>query len=364
MHPTLVLLAAGMSTRYGRLKQLEPVGPSREALMDYSVFDARNAGFSRVVLVIRRELEDAFRRHLRGRWPADVKVVFHYQELDDLPGVRRSGLSPRGLEEAPDYSRHATEPPMGGREAGRPLAQLLSRRSKPWGTAHAILTARHLLPGPFAVINADDFYGPSAFTRAARALDLLSHRREGGMPLFGLLTYTLADTLSGHGGVSRGICRLEGLDWLAEVREVLEIQRDSQEIRGKSLSGEEVRLRGWEPTSTNFWLLSPDIFPLLDVGFRRFLGRMLGGSESRAHARGQPCPGAWPQAEFLLPSEMNRILAEGRGRVRVTPGGETFLGITHPEDRKGVVEGLERLVRQGRYPKSLWRGDPAPGQVG
>lgn len=348
MDPTLVLLAAGMSTRYGRLKQLEPVGPGREALMDYSVFDARNAGFSRVVLVIRRELEEAFHRHLRGRWPADLEVVFHYQELDDLPSSF----------DGPDA------PSRVGVETGSLLAQLLSRRSKPWGTAHAILTARRLLPGPFAVINADDFYGASAFTRAARALDLLSHRREGEMPLFGLLTYTLEDTLSGHGGVSRGICRLDGTDWLAEVREVLEIRRESQEILGRFLSGEEVRLSGCEPTSTNFWLLSPDVFPLLDVGFRRFLGRMLKGPEGHAQVHTRPGPGSLPQPEFLLPSEMNRILAEGKGRVRVIPGGGTFLGITHPEDRKGVVESLERLVRQGRYPKSLWSLDPAPGQVG
>jgi hypothetical protein len=367
MASTLVILAAGMSTRYGRLKQLEPMGPGGEALMDYSVFDARKAGFCRVVLIIRRELEGSFRRHVLGRWPEDLEVVFHHQDLDDVPGVRDNRASPRGHGDGPGV--------QGG--SGRHLAGVPFRRRKPWGTAHAVLTARDLLDGPFGVINADDFYGRPAFVRAAGALGDRPGPRAGGTPLFGLLTYTLEDTLSSHGGVSRGICRLEGPDRLQEVEEVLEIRRDDRGIRGTTVSGEEVRLEGSESVSTNFWLLSPEVFPFLEEGFRRFLGEGLrwypgggfapfpgeGAQEDSddGRARGRLRAGPSPEPEFLLPSEINRILAAGRARVRVVPGGRLFLGITHPEDRAGVVESLRSLVGSGHYPGRLWGEGAGPG---
>jgi|GEM_PF-36629 len=360
MNATLVLLAAGMSTRYGRLKQLEPVGPGGEALLDYSVFDAWKAGFSRVVMVIRREIEEDVRRHVGGRWPEALEIVFHHQELGDLPGVSALGASSRS---------GAGRAPVPG-EVHESVAGLVAYRRKPWGTAHAVLTARDLLPGPFAVVNADDFYGESAFTRAAGLLANPVGPEPGGLPVFGLLTYTLADTLSRHGGVSRGICRLDDPEWLAEVEEVLEIRREGGEIRGRGLSGEEVRLEAVAPTSTNFWLFSPAIFPLLEEGFLRFLGGLAdtapeavpGRNDAAVHppAEPEPHPSAAPaphprtESEFLLPSEMNRILAAGQARVRVAPGGELFLGITHPQDRELVVESLENLVREGRYPKCLW----------
>jgi hypothetical protein len=368
MNATLVVLAAGMSTRYGRFKQLEPVGPGGESLLDYSVFDALKAGFRRVVMVIRREIEDDVRRHLDGRWPEALDVVFHRQDLGDLPGVPAVAASSR---------RGAEGAPVPG-EAPESLARLASRRRKPWGTAHAVLTAREFLSGPFAVINADDFYGASAFTRAAGLLEEMARGEPGGVPLFGLLTYVLEDTLSGHGGVSRGICRLEGTDRLREVEEVMEIRREAGAIRGRTLSGNEFRLVGNEPVSTNFWLLFPEVLPLLEEGFLRFLGALPSplpgapsdrrGAEVRTAAspalHPQPEPESHPAAdptrrtpaepEFLLPSEMNRILAAGQARVRVAPGGELFLGITHPQDRDLVAESLANLVREGRYPRSLW----------
>ena len=356
MASTLVLLAAGISTRYGRLKQLEPVGPGGEALLDYSVFDARKAGFSRVVLIIRRELEDAFRRHVRGRWPGELEVAFHHQELEDLPGV--GGQPPCSKE--PGVSSPVTG------VSGRQLAKAISRRRKPWGTAHAVLTARDLLQeGGFAVINADDFYGESAFSRAAAHLGGRPGSGTRETPVFGLLTYSLGDTLSRHGGVSRGVCRLDGREWLKEIREVVEIRRDLQGIRGRALSGEEVVLDGKEPTSTNFWLLSPEIFPLLEEGFRRFMATLPEGGSEEVPVQEEPEAGASTEPEFLLPSEMNRILAAGGARVRAVSGGELFLGITHPEDRNQVVESLATLVRKGRYPERLWgeetRGGREPG---
>lgn len=319
MIPSLVLLAAGMSTRYGRLKQLEPLGPGGEALLDYAVFDAHRAGFDRVVLIIREELEGAFRAHVEGRWPEKLEVVFHHQRLDDLPGVDVGGIGSRGL------------------------AALLETRRKPWGTAHAVLTARPRLSGPFALVNADDFYGEKAFRQAMDFLGALVDHASDPIPTFGLITYTLRDTLSESGGVSRGICRLDGEGWLEGIREVLEIRRDVQGIGGRTLGGQAVTLSGAEPISTNFWLFDAAVFPLLERGFGAFLEGALAAP-------------AFQQPEFLIPTLVNQALEEGSIRVRGMPTGARFLGITHPADREGVVRGLAKMAEAGHYPPFLWSG--------
>ena len=319
MNPTILVLAAGMSTRYGRSKQLEPLGPSGETLVDYAVFDALRAGFSRVVLVIREELEEAFRKEVLPRWPRELEVLFHRQRMDDLPV---SGL-------------------------GDEVGALIRVREKPWGTAHAVLTARPLLPGAFVVLNADDFYGPSAY---ARAMAFLREEAPGrvagnGRPVFALVAYTLRETLSRHGGVNRGLCRVSEDGWLQEVREVLDLHPEEGEVRGRTLGGGAVSLTGEEPISTNFWVFTPEVFPLLEEGFRAFLARELeeGG------------PGlAGGGSEFLIPTEVNRLLQEGAVRVQVPRATDPFFGITHPQDREGVVRGLGRLARDGCYPDPLW----------
>lgn len=316
MNPTIALLAAGMSTRYGRLKQLEPVGPGGEALLDYAVFDAQRAGFSRVVLIIREELEETFRAHIRGRWPDDLEVVFHHQRLDDLPGQ--------------DPMDPATE-------------ALLSARKKPWGTAHALLTARALFPGPFLVLNADDFYGPAAYSQALTFMSRDLRRDPGDPPGFGLVAYTLDETLSRHGGVSRGICRVDRHEWLKEVTEVLGIRRSGEDIIGTTISGEVVLLSGQEPISTNFWIFTPEIFPSLEGGFRTFVGERLAEDFDLE-----------PEAEFLIPSEVNRLLSRDEARVRVLRTHDPFFGITHPLDREWVAGSLRDLIREGRYPEALW----------
>lgn len=321
MQPTLVLLAAGMSTRYGRLKQLEPVGPEGEALLDFAVADAVRAGFSRVVLIIREELEGSFRAHVAKGWPADLEVVYHHQRLNDLPGV------------------------------GAEASALGVGRTKPWGTAHALLTARSHLPDPFVLLNADDFYGAEAFRQA---VDFLAGG--GGTtsassppdapagnppPTFALVTYTLRDTLSDHGGVSRGVCQVaDGQAWLEGVREILEIRREGGALAGKTVPGEPVRLTGAEPISTNFWVFSPEIFPLLQQRLGPFL------QEVAANPDGNP--------EFLIPTVVNDALAKGEARVRCLSTRGRFLGITHPPDREWVVKGLEEMTDQGRYPRPLW----------
>jgi len=321
MNPTILVLAAGMSTRYGRPKQLEPLGPSGETLVDYAVFDALRAGFSRLVLVIREELEQAFRDEVLPRWPRKLEVLFHRQRTDDLPV---SGLG---------YKEEA----------------LIRAREKPWGTAHAVLTARPLLPGPFVVLNADDFYGPSAY---GRAMAFVREEAPGGVsgndpPVFALVAYTLRETLSRHGGVNRGLCRVDDRGWLEEVREVLDLRPDHGEIRGRTLGGRTVSLTGEEPISTNFWVFTPEVFPFLEKGLREFLVR-------EAEGAGAGTEGG--DGEFLIPTEVNRLLQERAVRVRVPRATDPFFGITHPQDREGVVRGLGELAREGRYPDPLWEG--------
>lgn len=328
MIPTVVFLAAGMSTRYGRLKQLEPVGPRGEALLDYAAFDARRAGFSRVLLIIREELEEIFQAHMENWWPRELEVAFHHQRIDDLPGV---------------------DPTLRG-----PLlpAVALGKREKPWGTAHAILTARAKLPGPFVVLNADDFYGESAFEKAADFLraselpqvaEVLSGESQpdvGQLPTFGLVTYTLEDTLSGRGGVSRGICRVDSHGWLEGVQEVLGIRRGDDGISGRTVPGQGIVLEGTEPVSTNFWIFTPAIFPILEAGFVDFFEAQHGLLSAKP--------------EFLIPTEVNRALGKGAVRVRGIPTLDRFLGITHPNDREWVGRGLEEVTKEGRYPSPLW----------
>jgi hypothetical protein len=333
MIPTVVVLAAGMSTRYGRLKLLEPVGPDGEALLDYTVFDARRAGFSRVVLIIREELEEAFRAHIDPRWPSDLDVVFHHQKPEALPGSRvREG----------DGSR---------------LARLLQRRRKPWGTAHALLSARELLPDPFVVLNADDFYGYSAFSLGASLIGGGMASNPWDPPAFGLVAYTLMDTLTGNGGVNRGICTVDREGWLEGVEEALDVKQEEASIVGSTLSGENLRLSGREPVSTNFWILAPEIFPHLEAGFWDFLMAL---TLHPGEGEGPVNPTSIREPEFLIPAEVNRLLKRGKARVRVFPSPDRFFGITHPLDWDWVEAGLQALTAAGQYPSPLW----APGSGG
>jgi hypothetical protein len=314
MTSTIVLLAAGMSTRYGRLKQLEPVGPGGEALLDYAVFDAHRAGFSRVILIIREELEGAFRDHIADRWPSEMEVVFHHQRLDDLPEGEFSKLS--------------------------------ASRQKPWGTAHALWSARGLLSDPFAILNADDFYGPSAYAQAFSLLGRDLKQDPGGPAGFGLVAYTLEETLSRHGGVSRGICEVSRLGWLESVKEVLSVKRTGSTVTGETVQGEGLILSGQEVVSTNFWVFTPELFPLLDVGFREFL--LAQGASTREDGKTEP--------EFLIPSEVNRLVAQDEARVWVLRTRDPFFGITRSQDWEWVAGGLRELVDEGQYPEVLWAG--------
>lgn len=285
MDLTLVVLAAGMGSRYGGLKQLDPVGPSGEIILDYSVDDALRAGFGKVVFVIRREMLDQFRESVGARYEGRIPVEYAFQELEPLPGGR---VSP-------------------------------AARTKPWGTGHAVLAAAPLVKGPFAVINADDYYGPGGFDNLALFL------RGAGPGQYAMVGYRLERTLSDHGSVSRGICRSDARGFLLDITERTAIVRKGSEIIAEGFPP--VNLTGHEPTSMNFWGFTSDLFSRLDRLFDEFLEEN----------------GENPKAEFYLPVAVSSLISSGEVTVKLLQTDDPWYGLTYPEDRPVVVEALGRL---------------------
>jgi hypothetical protein len=292
---TLVVMAAGLGSRYGSPKQIDRVGPSGETLVDYAVFDARRAGFTRVVFVIRPDLINAF-RDLAGRLPSDIAVGFAFQDFD---------ATPQGVPQRP--------------------------RTRPWGTVHAVLAARSLVSSPFAVLNADDFYGSVAYRIAREACDEAG--RHGNATVVGL---PLEVTLSPHGPVVRAICVSEN-GWLTAIDEVYGLERAANGIRGWA-SGTPRVIQGTEIASMNLWVFPPAIFTLLGDGFERFV-----------RGRGQD-----PDAEFPLPEAVGELMTLGALRVRVREAPGPWFGLTHRQDRETLVAGLRASVATGTYPHTLW----------
>ncbi len=337
MRITLVVLAAGMSSRYGRLKQLEPVGPDGEALMDYAVFDAVRAGFSNVVFVVRDEIAGEIRAHVASRFAGTAPIAFAYQSLDDVP----AGFT------------------------------IPADRQKPWGTAHAVLAAEQAIDGPFAVCNADDYYGASAYRTLvdhfegleprehgiARVADRrgagLSHDARGETGTLktngivhpvassavphALVGYKLRETLSEFGGVSRAICKCDPTGHLEQMEEVKQIEEHQGRLAGTTESGEHIPLSGDEVVSMNLWGFTAALFPVLRAQFADFL---------QAH-------GSSTQSEFLIPTALNQQVAQNRARLRVLQAREQWIGMTFTQDRARVVQRIGELVRQGRYPRSI-----------
>lgn len=285
--PALVVLAAGMGSRYGGLKQLDPVGPHGEIILDYSVRDAIAAGFGKVVFVIRREMAELFRDTIGARYEGTVEVAYAFQELDALPGGR---VSPPG-------------------------------RSKPWGTGQAVLAASSLVRGPFAVINADDYYGPSGFQALSA---FLSGKTTGHYAMVG---YRLDRTLSENGSVSRGICAVDGEGRLLEITERTAIARDADGVIVAE-GNPPVRLTGDEPVSMNFWGFTPDLFESLGVLFEEFL-----------EERGDDL-----KAEFYLPAAVGEMITRGEATVTVLTSQDSWFGLTYPEDKPAVVAALAALA--------------------
>lgn len=284
--PSLVVLAAGMGSRYGGLKQLDPVGPSGEIILDYSVRDALAAGFAKVVFVIRREMAEIFHEAVGARYEATTEIGYAFQELDQLPG---GWFAPPG-------------------------------RTKPWGTGHAVLATRPLIGDPFAVINADDYYGPSGFGSLARFLVGTSPGHHA------MIGYRLDGTLSENGPVSRGICSVDDSGHLVEIKEMTAIARgEDGVIRVEGVPGG--TLTGKEPASMNFWGFMPDFFEGLERLFEEFLEEK----------------GNDPKAEFYLPAAVGSLIASGEARVSVLPSDDAWLGLTYPGDKSGVVAALAQL---------------------
>ena len=298
--PTLVVLAAGLGSRFGGPKQLEPIGPGGAMLMDYALWDAAEAGFRKAVLIVPPTFDDELRRSLEKKYAQRLTTTTAIQRADDLPGTK-------------------TFP-----------------RSKPWGTAHAVLAARFAVRGPFAVINGDDFYGGEAFRAALGFL-----RNYGGAartPTWGVAGYRLSDTLSPHGGVNRAVFRIDTAGELKTIEEVRAVARtDDGVLRGLRTSGSRV-LTGNELVSMNFWVFTPAVFALLEEAMVRFLG-------SRGAAGGD---------ELLLPDVMQELIRGGRARIRVFDAGRQWFGLTHPSDRELVRAALQRLVTSQAYPERLW----------
>lgn len=296
MKPTLLLLAAGMGSRYGGLKQLDPMGPSGQTMIDYAVLDAVRGGFGKVVFVIRKDFEAAFRKQVGERLCETIKVAYAFQDLQDLP----AGYAvPTG-------------------------------RTKPWGTAHAVRAARDCIGEPFAVINADDFYGREAYGQMAAHL---SGQTAVGPISASMVGYTLGHTLSANGTVNRGICRLNnGL--LQKVEEYTAIGADPDgQVRGNNLAGERVPLDRDTVVSMNFWGFSPSIFEPLEANFQAFL-----------EARGSEAT-----SECYLPSLVDSLIQSGAVDCPVLRTESPWFGVTYPEDKARVVESIRALIEAGDY---------------
>ena len=295
--PTLLVLAAGMGSRYGGLKQIDSVGPNGETIVDYSIYDALRAGFAKVVFVIRKDIEQIFRMTVGARFERRVEVEYVFQELHNLP----LGFSvPAG-------------------------------RSKPWGTLHAVLSAAEAINEPFAVINADDFYGAEGYRSLAQHLrsDLRSYAMVG---------FVLRNTLSDFGPVSRGVCQVDGNAFLQGIVELKNIVRDGTHAMNTGATGQVTRLSGDEVVSMNMWGFTPSIFEQLREQFRKFLERS--GSDL--------------SSESYLPGAVNELVIAHQTRVRVLRTNDLWCGITYRGDHARIVESIGNLIRDGLYPKGLW----------
>lgn len=299
MKPTLLIMAAGMGSRYGSLKQIDPVGPSGEAIIDYSIFDAIKAGYGKIIFVIRRNIENDFKDTLLKRFEKVVDVDYVFQELDMLP---------------PSFS-------------------LPPERLKPWGTAHAILVASEKIQTPFAAINADDFYGYDAFNQMAQYLSL-----RGNLTEYSMVGYQLKNTLSAHGSVSRGVCKISPKGFLEEIRERTNITRKGKEVFYME-SNELFPLHDNSVVSMNFWGFTPKIFQQIEEGFSNFLKQHIND----------------PKSEYYIPTLIDELICSQSARVKVLSCNSRWFGVTYREDKDYVKSAVNQLVNEGVYPENLWK---------
>lgn len=300
MKPTLLVLAAGMGSRYGGLKQIDPMGPSGETILDYSVFDAIRAGFGKVVFIIRPDFEQDFRVRIAGKFAGKIEVGFAFQTLDRLP----AGFTiPAG-------------------------------REKPWGTTHAILCARDAVQTPFAVINADDFYGRDSYATLGRYLAGLKNDDLA----YAMVGFTLKNTLSEHGTVARGVCKADADGLLTDIQELTKIAKTSSGAENRAEDGVVTSLNGEEPVSMNMWGFTPSIFPLLERDFIAFLA-----------AKGQEL-----KSESYIPMAVGNLVKSKQATCRILRTTAAWFGVTYREDKAMVQASIAAQVQQGNYPTSLW----------
>ena len=302
--PTLVVMAAGVGSRYGGAKQMEAVGPGGETVIDYCVYDALRAGFGKVVFVVRRAMAAEFRERVGRRVEARTETVYVCQELDCLPeGLR----VPAG-------------------------------REKPWGTGHAVLCCREAVGEAFAAINADDYYGPESYRGLCAHLRQAQDGPEGYD--YCMTGFEMRNVLSAHGHVSRGVCEVDGEGLLQGVTERTRIRRFADGVKYAGDDGGWVALRGDAVASMNIWGFTPSVFGELETRFARFVRERAGEAE----------------AEFFLPGVVGELIIEGKARVRVLPTDEKWLGVTYKEDLEGFREAIARKIEERVYPERLWRG--------
>lgn len=300
MKPTLFVLAAGMGSRYGGLKQIDGLGPHGETIMDYSIYDAIRAGFGKLVFVIREDFEEAFREKIVSKYDKLLPVELVFQSIDKIPEGYK----------AP------------------------AERTKPWGTNHAVMMGEEVIKEPFAVINADDFYGRESF----EALGDFLRSVEGKENEYAMVGYRCGNTLSESGSVSRGVCVTDSEGYLTEVVERTSIARNAEgKIAFKDEEGKEITLEENTPVSMNMWGFTPDYFEHSKKAFRKFLDEKIDT----------------PKSEFYIPTVINDLVHEGKATCKVLDTPAKWFGVTYAEDRPEVVAKFARLHEEGIYPDSL-----------
>ena len=303
MKPTLLLLAAGMGSRYGGLKQLDGLGPNGETIMDYSIYDAIKAGFGKIVFVIRKDFEQDFREKILSKYEGHVPVELCFQSLDALP---EGFTCPEG-------------------------------RVKPWGTNHAVLMAKDVIREPFCVINCDDFYNRDAFMVIGK---FLADLPEGSQNRYAMVGFRVGNTLSENGTVARGICSKDSDECLTTVVERTEIMRVDGPVCYKDEQGQWVAVDDNTPVSMNIWGFTPDYFTHSEEYFKTFLS--------------DPANMANPKAEFFIPLMVNKLINDGTATVKVLDTTSKWFGVTYAADRQSVVDKIQTLVNEGVYPEKLW----------
>lgn len=299
MQPTLVILAAGMASRYGSMKQVQGFGPAGETIMEYSIYDAAKAGFGKVVFIIREEFETMFRENFANKLEGKIKVEFAFQELTKFVGERA----------------------------------IPEERRKPWGTAHAVLCCKGIVNEPFAVINADDFYGRDGFVKAYQFLT-----NEAAENKYAIIGYELKKTLSDNGSVSRGVCSVDATQNLVDINERTKIYRNDKGIITYEDEQGLHEVSEDSSVSMNFFAFAPSFITNAENYFGEFLDKEINN----------------PKGEFFIPLVVDKVVKRGKVNVKVIPTSAQWFGVTYKEDAPEVQASIDKLVADGEYPSSLW----------